>query len=155
MTEYLEKIRSHLRDMINDLKKSGEWKIHLTMKSKFMSLTDSDEKRTMYSKNDNSAIMIGNNADEIIQNFFDQLAHKYHIGLEQSMQGSKFVLDYVSGMLYLCNNISINHGGQYINSSKWIKSKKAIINLNNNNDGKCFQYAVTDVLIHEQIKTNL
>ena len=30
--EYLEKIRSYLCDVINDLKKSGKWKIHETMK---------------------------------------------------------------------------------------------------------------------------
>ena len=35
--------------MIDDLKKSFEWKIYRTMKTKFMSSTDSYEKRTMYS----------------------------------------------------------------------------------------------------------
>ena len=39
--------------MIDDIKKSGEWKIDLTMKMKFMSSKDSDENPLMYSKRDN------------------------------------------------------------------------------------------------------
>ena len=35
ITKYLEKIRPHLHDLIDDLKKSCEWKIYLTMKSRF------------------------------------------------------------------------------------------------------------------------
>ena len=58
---------SRLCDVINDLKKFGGWKIQLTMKPKFMSLTDSNKKRTMYSKSDSSIVMIGNGTDEIIQ----------------------------------------------------------------------------------------
>lgn len=33
---YVENIGPHLRNMIDDLKKSGEWKMHLTIKPKFM-----------------------------------------------------------------------------------------------------------------------
>ena len=67
--------------MIHDLKKSGEWKMHLTIKPKFMSSTDSNEKRTMFSKSDSSIVMIGNDTDEIIQELFDSLLNKYQIGL--------------------------------------------------------------------------
>ena len=67
---------SRLCDVINDLKKFGGWKIQLTMKSKFMSLTDSNKKRTMYSKSDSSIVMIGNGTDEIIQWRFQSLLHK-------------------------------------------------------------------------------
>ena len=53
-----ENIRPYLHDMIDDIKKSGEWKIHLTMKMKFMSSKDGDENPLMYSKRDNRKIMI-------------------------------------------------------------------------------------------------
>ena len=46
--------------MRDDLKKYGEWKMHLTMKPKFMSSTDSNDKRTMHSKSDNISVMIRN-----------------------------------------------------------------------------------------------
>ena len=38
--------------------------------------------------------------------------------------------------------MSINRGGSYIDSPKWLKYKKSTINPKNNDD-KCFQYAVT------------
>ena len=69
MKGYLEKIRPHLDDMIDDLKKSGDWKMHLTMKPKFLSSTDSNQKRMMYSESDNNIAMIGNDTDAIIQQF--------------------------------------------------------------------------------------
>ena len=53
--------------MIDDLKKSGKSKMHLTMKPNFISSTDSNEKRMMYSKIDSSIIMMGNDTEEIIQ----------------------------------------------------------------------------------------
>ena len=40
------------------------------------------------------------------------------------------------------NKISLNRGGSYIDSPKWLKDKKSTINPKNNDD-KCFQYAVT------------
>ena len=43
--------------MINYIKKSGKWKIHLTMKIKFILSKDSNEKLLMYSKSDNRDIM--------------------------------------------------------------------------------------------------
>ena len=54
--------KMHLKKCIlNDLKKSGKWKMYLTMKPKFMSSTNINEKRTMYSKSDSSILVIGNN----------------------------------------------------------------------------------------------
>ena len=59
-------IRPDLHDIIDNLKKSGEWKIQLTMKPKFMSSADSNEKRKMYSKSDSVKVMIGNDTNKII-----------------------------------------------------------------------------------------
>ena len=44
--------------MIDNLKKSGEWRMHLTIKPKFMSSTHSNEKHTMYPKSDSGIVMI-------------------------------------------------------------------------------------------------
>ena len=38
-----------------------------------------------------------------------------------------------------------------MNSAKWLKNKKATIDLKNNDD-KCFQYAGTAALNHKHIK---
>ena len=58
------------------------------------------------------------------------------------MKGSDFEFDGVNFLYYDFNKISINRGGSYIDSPKWIKNKKSTINPKNN-DYKCFQYATT------------
>ena len=55
---------------------------------------------------------------------------------------------------YKCHEINLNHSGSYIDSPDWIKNKKATINPINKKDNKCFQYAVTVALNHEEIKKN-
>ena len=64
--EYPDMMRPYLSDIINDHKTEGEWKIQLTMTIDFMSSKDSEETRTMRTKNHNIEIMIGNETDEII-----------------------------------------------------------------------------------------
>ena len=54
-------------------------------------------------------------------------------------------------MFYQCHKINPNRGGLYIDSPDWIKNKKATINPINKKDNKCFQYAATVVLNHEEI----
>ena len=52
--------------------------------------SSSNETRTTYSKSD-SGNMIGNDLDEIIQELFYKLLHKYQIaGVEKFIKGSKF-----------------------------------------------------------------
>ena len=60
------------------------------------------------------------------------------------MRGSDFEFDDF-------NEISLNRGGSYIDSRKWLKDKKSTISPKNN-DGKCFQYAVTLALNLDKIK---
>lgn len=54
----LRNIRPYLH-RIDDLKKSGKWKIHLTMKIHPKPSKDSDMKHLMHSKSDNEEIMSG------------------------------------------------------------------------------------------------
>ena len=66
------------------------------------------------------------------------------------MKGSEFVFHYVQLLYYRCHKINPNCGQLYIDSPDWIKNKKSTINLINKKN-KCFQYAVTVVLNHEEI----
>ena len=61
------------------------------------------------------------------------------------MKGSEFVFDSANLLSYHLQKISLNRGGSYVDSPKWLKNKKAKINPKNNYD-KCFQYALTVVL---------
>ena len=74
---------------------------------------------------------------EIIEELFESLFQRYQEGLEESIKGSEFIFDNVDILYYNLNEISLNRGGSYIDSSKWLKNKKATINLKNNDD-KCF-----------------
>ena len=112
--------------------------------------TDSNKNCSVYSKSNSSITMIGNDTNKIIQELFDSFLRKYQIHLEQSMKGSNFILDYVSGMHCICDNISLRHGVSYIDSRKQIKNKK--VTIKKKNDKKFFQYAVTAALNHEQTK---
>ena len=52
-------IRAYLKDMIDNHKARGEWKIQLTMRIIFASFTDDNETRVMHTKSDNKEIMSG------------------------------------------------------------------------------------------------
>ena len=107
----------------------------------------------MRAKNYNIEIMMGNETDEIIEELFASLLQKYQNKLEEKMRESEFVFDSVDLLHDNLHKISLNRGGSYIDSPKWLKNKKATINPQNNDD-KCFQYALTAALNYEQIKKN-
>ena len=112
---------------------------------------DSDETRTMHAKNNNVKIMVGSEANEIIEELFKYFLQRYQEELEESMRGSKFIFDSVNALYYDLNKISLSRGGSYIDSPEWLKYKKTIINPKSN-DYKCFQYALTVALNYEEIK---
>ena len=102
-------IRPFLRDIINNKKTQGEWKVHsgnevinyktqselkiqLIMIINFISSKDSHEICTMCTKSNNIEIMMGNGTDEITDKLFQSLLQKYQEGLEEKVRGSEFVL---------------------------------------------------------------
>ena len=146
-------IIEHLRKLVNDKRKKGEWKIQLIVKINFISSKNSNETRDMYSKSDNFEIMMGVDTNEIIKNLFNSILQRYQRGLRESMRGSDFVFDYVESLNYIFHKIDIKRSGSCIEAPKWIKNKKAIINPQNKDD-KCFQYAVTIALNYDRIENH-
>ena len=141
--------------MIKNFKKSDEQKIQLTMKPEFMSSKDSNEKRILHTKSDGIEIMIDKDrADISSNNFLICCWLDIKKDLEESMEGSGFVFDYVDGLHYKSHMTSLRRCGSYIDSPEWIKSKKATTNTQNN-DKNCFKYVVTVALNHENIGKNL
>ena len=103
--EYLNKLRPYLKDIKNDLKKSGPQKIQLTIAINFISsIDDSDEERVMHSKSDNIEITINDEADEVIEELSNLLKKRYRNNL-QSMKDSEFVFDYVELLYNRCQKI--------------------------------------------------
>ena len=141
--EYPELIEPYLRELINDHKSKGEWKIHLTAQINFISSRPgSDETRVMHTRSINEEFTNGSDTDEIIKELFKSLLQRYQENLQQKMRGSDFVFDGVIFLYYDFNKISISRGGSYIDYPKWLKDKKSSVKPKNN-DHKCFQYAVT------------
>ena len=81
----------------------------------------------------------------------NNILRKYEENLQNKMRGSEFEFDEVNFLYYDFNKTSINRGGSYIDSPKWLKDKKSTINPKNNDD-KCFQYSVTLALSLDKIK---
>ena len=65
----------YLKDIINNLKKSGTWKNQLTIANNFISSLDNDEDHVMPSKIDSIEIMINDEADELIKKLFYSLRY--------------------------------------------------------------------------------
>ena len=126
----------------------------MTAEINFISLKPgSDETRVMYTRSDNEEFMNGSDTDEVIKLLFESFLQKYEDNLQEKMKGSDFEFDGVNFLYYDFNKISLNRGGSYEDSPKWIKNKKSTINPKNN-DYKCFQYAVTLALNLDKINSH-
>ena len=76
--EYLALIKSYLRELINDYKNKGEWKIQLMAQVNFISLRPgSNETRVMHTRSVNEEFMNGSDTDEIIKELFKSLLQRY------------------------------------------------------------------------------
>ena len=94
--------------------------------------------------------MRGSNTNEIIRDLFNSSLRRYQGGLQESMRGSEFVFDYVESLNYIFHKVDLKRSGSYIETPKWIQNKGATINCQNDDD-KCFQYAITIALHYEEI----
>ena len=96
----------------------------------------------MYTRSNNEEFVNGSDTDEVIKLLFESFLQKYEENLQEKMRGSNFEFYGDNFLYYDFNKTSINRGGSYIDSPKWLKDKKSTINPKNN-DHKCFQYAIT------------
>ena len=111
--------KPYLRELINDYKSKGEWKIQLTAQINFISLRPgSDETRVMHTRSVNEEFMNSSDTDEIIKELFKSLLQRYQENLQEKMRGSDFAFDGVNFLYYDFNKISISRGGSYIDSPK-------------------------------------
>ena len=75
--EYFDKIKPHLKDMIDHYKSKGEWKIQITMRIIFISFIDKNETQVMHTKSDNIEIMNGTDTNDAINKLIDSFTKKY------------------------------------------------------------------------------
>ena len=67
--------------------------------------------------------------------------------------GSNFIFESVELLDYHLHKISLKRDKSYIKFPRWSEKKGATINPQNN-DNKCFQYAITVALNHQNIENN-
>ena len=108
--------------MINDFKTKYEQNIQLTVAINFLSSKDTSPMLTVHYKNDNLDVMIGNQTNEIIEEFFHSVLQKHQKA--QKNQGSEFVFDGVDLLHYKCHKITLNCCLLHIGSPKLLKPKK-------------------------------
>ena len=119
--------------------------------NQFIFFQGSGETRTMHTKSRNIEIMMGSETNDIIEELRESLLQNHQEGSEESMRGSRFVRDSIDLLYYHLQKISLKRARLYIDSSKWLKNKKATINPKNN-DNNSFQYMLIVVLNYQNIK---
>ena len=67
------------------------------------------------------------------------------------MGKSKFVFESVDLLYYSLHKTRLRRAKSYIKNPEWLRNKGATIHLQNKKDDKCFQYAVTAALNHQNI----
>ena len=67
------------------------------------------------------------------------------------MPGGGFTLDKIMHLYINFHRLALTRGSFYTELPEWIKSKKAVINLQNK-DKECFKWAVIAALHHKEIK---
>ena len=151
LSEYFEKIIPYLKDMINNYKSKGEWKIQITMRIIFVSFIDNNETQAMHTKSDNIEIMNGVDTSDIINELIDSFMKRYQEGLETKMKGSSYIFEHIDLLEYHLHKISLNRGSSYIKSFEWLYNKGVTLNPKNTKDSNCFQYAIIAALNHQNI----
>ena len=123
------------------------------MQISFISSLDTGEIRIMDLKSKNIEILMGKETDDIINKRFESFKQTYQEGLEEKMKESEFVFESVDLLYCSLHKTRLRRGKSYI-KPKCLRNKRATINPQNKKDDKCFQYAVTVALNHQNIENH-
>ena len=168
---YFDKTEPRIKTLIeNQLKKMGSAKIIITLwvrwKKSIMPLTELDPEdaknaQDMDGITGNNYIrhempfnslmtefLGGNDISDLIQRM---LAHIKTQVENPRMPGSGFSLDKIMHLYINFHRLALTRGSSYTELPKWIKSKKAVVNPQNKDEG-CFKWAVIAALRHKEIR---
>ena len=96
---------------------------------------------------------MGTDTDGAIDKLFDTLLQRFQQAIKTSNErGSEFIHESVTLLYYHFQRIDIRRTESYIASPDWLRNKEAAINPKNENDNKCFQYAITVALNYNKTK---
>ena len=70
------------------------------------------------------------------------------------MKDSNYILHHVNSLEYHFHKVSLNRGSTYIPLLDWLLHKKSTTNRFNDQDNRCFLYAIVTALNHQNIASN-
>ena len=149
---YIEKIIPYLK-MLIDENKVYEQKIQLDIGFNMIHISD-NRRITHFSRSDNVICMPSSNTNELLDQLLTSLYEKFQDDLRLSRESSSFVYESVEECNIHFHKIDLRRGASFIESSPWLKHKKATINPQNTNDTYCFMYAIAIALFHEVLGKN-
>ena len=121
--EYFDIIRPYLKDMIDNHKARGEWKIQLIMRIIFVSFVDSNETHVMHTKSDNIEIMSGIETSDVINELFISFIKRYQEGNPKNTEDNNCFQYAITAAL---NHQNIDHHPErisklrlFINNYNW------------------------------------
>ena len=115
----------------------------------------SERKRiTHFSRSDNVICSASSDTNQTINQLLTSLYEKYEQDLTISHASSSFSYESVEELNIHFNKIDLKRGALFIETPKWLKSKKATINPKNARDVYCFMHAITIALFHKELGTN-
>ena len=151
LIDYLNVVRPNDNELITK-KKVNEGKAQLDVSIIFSNyITNETAEKHVFS--DNVIIRPTDNTNEITTELYNSLMNRYQETLENKLEGSSFVYDYVNFLDIKFNQVDLIRGGTQIKEDKWITNKKATINPKKDKDEDiyCFMYAITVALNHHEI----
>ena len=155
--QYLDMIKPHLSDLINDHNaietSSNESKIQINVHINFISSNDTGQIRTVFVWSDNEEIRLGNEKGDIAKRLVNPFLNNYQKEKLILRNGTNFVFESIGLLSYHIHKTGLKRGNSYIKSPKWVAIKKAIINPKNV-DKRCFEYSIVVALHHKEIKNH-
>ena len=115
--EYLIKIRPYLQNMIRNYMSIREWKIQLTISTRFISPRNPEQSRIRHSNSENIEIMSGSDVDEAVNNLLLTLRENYSNELTR-MERIEHHFGRVALLKYKVHKKRLAKGGSYIDSTK-------------------------------------
>ena len=123
------------------------------MRVNFISSKDGGETRTIFVWSDDEEIRWSNETDDINNELFKSFLDNYQKEEQIMRRGSDFIFESIHLLDYLLHKISLKRGKPYIKSPESLINKRETIHPQNDDD-KCFQYAITVALNHHNIGNN-
>ena len=77
LNEDLNKIKTHLKNIIRDLQRLKVWKIQITAAINFNSSKNAGEEHKMYTTSDNVKFMCYNDVNDVVNELFESFLLRY------------------------------------------------------------------------------